>query len=63
MTCDDLEAVVSEMAATLGLTLEDDWRSGIAQQLAISLQMAQTVADVVLPDGFEARAIYHPDAT
>lgn len=54
----ELETVAASLAAPLGIEIAPDWLNGIAQQLQISLQMAQMLDAVPLPDESEPAPVY-----
>jgi hypothetical protein len=53
-----LVPVVTALASTMALKVEDEWLQGIAQQLAISFSMAAKLDAVPLPDDAEPAPVY-----
>lgn len=55
---ESMEALVRGMAAALDLRLQPEWVAGVAQQLAITLTMADLVESVELGDDAHAAPVY-----
>ncbi len=53
-----LEAYIKAAAAALGIPLEDAWMPSIRANLAVSLRLANIVADFELPDEIEPAPVF-----
>jgi Protein of unknown function (DUF4089) len=49
----DLDQLIDASAAALGLPVEAEWRPGIKANLAVTLRLAEIVAEFRLPDEAE----------
>lgn len=55
---DPLDAYIDAVASALGLPIEERWKPIIAANLAVTLKMARSVEEFVLPDEAEPASIY-----
>jgi hypothetical protein len=53
-----LEAYIKAAAAALGITIEDAWMPSIRANLAVSVRLANIVADFDLPDESEPAPVF-----
>jgi hypothetical protein len=53
-----LEAYIRSAAAALGISLEEAWLPSIRANLAVSLRLANTVAEFELPDEAEPAPVF-----
>ncbi|MBN9259633.1 MAG: DUF4089 domain-containing protein [Hyphomicrobium sp.] len=53
-----LEAYIKAAAAALGVPIEDAWMPSIRANLAVSLRLANIVADFELPDESEPAPVF-----
>ncbi|MBN9268331.1 MAG: DUF4089 domain-containing protein [Hyphomicrobium sp.] len=53
-----LEAYIKAAAAALGVPIEDAWMPSIRANLAVSLRLANIVADFDLPDESEPAPVF-----
>lgn len=56
----DAEAIMDSMAPFLGLTVEEEYRSGVVQHLNAAWIIAQSVLAVELEDTAEPAPVYRP---
>ena len=52
------DAFIDAVAASLGLKIDDAWKSGIRANLEVTMRMAQLVDEFPLPDETEPAEIY-----
>jgi Protein of unknown function (DUF4089) len=50
---DALDTLIDASATTLSLPIEPDWKPAIKANLAVTLRLANIVAEFKLPDGAE----------
>ena len=55
---DPLDDYIDAVANVLGLPVEDAWKPTIRANLAVTLKMARSVEEFVLPDEAEPASIY-----
>lgn len=53
-----LEAYIKAAAAALGIPIEDAWMPSIRANLAVSVRLANIVADFELPDESEPAPVF-----
>lgn len=53
-----LEAYIKAAAGALGIPIEDAWMPSIRMNLAVSLRLANIVADFELPDESEPAPVF-----
>lgn len=55
---EQMEAIVQALSIALGLDVAPEWVPGVAQQLTVSLSMADLLDTVDLPDEAQPAPVY-----